>query len=73
MTRLAMRARSALAGLAVAGSLGLGATQALAEPARDPELPVCVFAACAARCIVAGHDGGTCLTTRYCICYDFGR
>ena len=67
------RFRTFVSGAAVAGALGFGASHARAEPARDPGLPVCVFAECAARCIVAGHDGGTCLTTRSCICYDFSR
>lgn len=63
----------ALFGAAVAASMSFGAAQALAAPAPREEARVCVFAQCAAECILRGHDGGTCLTTRSCICYDFDR
>ena len=69
MSRSIHTLRRAFFGAAVLGSLGFGAAQALAAPRAQGTAPICVFAECAARCILRGYDGGTCLTTRDCVCY----
>lgn len=54
--------------LAVATSLGFGATQALASPEAAPSLRACDAAACMSSCWNQGYPRGYCTTTGSCVC-----
>lgn len=68
MTRSIHRVRSGLLGLAVAGALGFGATQALAEPAPAAPAASC-DTLCNRVCRAAGFIGGFCGDGVSCSCY----
>jgi uncharacterized low-complexity protein len=69
MTRTLNLARVAF-GLAVAGALGLGATQALAEARPADARAVCYNSRCIMDCLAAGYEGGYCLDGE-CGCYGY--
>jgi hypothetical protein len=62
-------ARATLYGLAIAGTLGFGASQALAAP-RAPARELSCYPECYDQC---GPDLGTMLGTGRCICCDVGN
>ena len=68
MTRSIHKVRSGLLGLAVAGALGFGATQALAEPAPAAAADSC-DTLCNRVCRAAGFIGGFCGDGVSCSCY----
>lgn len=54
-------------GLAVAGALGVGATQAVASPRTNAGTPAaCNFTNCSIPCQELGYDGGRCLENGDC-------
>lgn len=68
MSRSLKHLRGGLLGLAFVGTMGFGATQALATPEPSSATSVCVQAVCAAGCIAKGYDGGRCYDGS-CSCY----
>lgn len=60
MTRTIQRVRNALFGLAIAGSLGFGAREALATPQEPPQVPRCDSATCDRLCKLLLADSGFC-------------
>jgi hypothetical protein len=68
MKRAIERLRQGVCGLAVAGALGLGATQAFAGPASAQAAPSC-DTACSRVCQAAGFVGGFCPDGGGCSCY----
>lgn len=67
MTRTIRKVRRGVLGLAVAGALGFGASQALAEPA--PAAAASCDTICNRVCRAAGFIGGFCGDGVSCSCY----
>jgi hypothetical protein len=71
MSGLIHHLRRAVFGAVVLGSLGLGATQALASPAAPEPEAVCTVK-CMRYCAMLGLAGGTCSAGGGCSCFDVG-
>ena len=68
MMRSIRTVRRGVLGLALAGALGFGASQALASPAAAPAAPSC-DTLCNRVCQAAGFIGGFCGDGVSCSCY----
>ena len=69
MRRSIHHLRRALFGAAVLGSLGFGASQALASQPKPSAAAVCGQAQCILECVRRGYDYGHCLPQGGCACY----
>jgi hypothetical protein len=68
MSRTIRQLRSAALGMCFAGTLGFGATQALASPREEPEQQICRDSVCSTACRTLGFPGGFC-AGESCVCY----
>jgi hypothetical protein len=62
------KASRRLVGAAIAGTLGFGAAQALAQPAPAATAPLCTVQQCTLACIQRGYAAGICNPDAQCVC-----
>ena len=60
--------RNGLFAAVLAGSLGFGASQAMAAPAAESAARTCSAIQCTGYCVNQGADGGVCSNNK-CLCY----